>query len=68
MSTSGQPVLKTAQEWQNAPADPSAISGAVIANPDGWRQNDGVTWETPITWESFLERFYESTLRFVGNP
>jgi hypothetical protein len=33
-----------------------------IFDPDGWRYNDGVTLDTPITKEDFQKRLNESTL------
>jgi hypothetical protein len=46
---------KTAYEWLK-------ITGREIIDPDGWRRNDGVTMDTPITWSDFQGRLCESTI------
>lgn len=33
-----------------------------IIDPDGWRMNDGVDMETPITWSDFQYRLNISTI------
>jgi len=35
-----------------------------ILDPDGWRYNDGVDLNTPITKSDFFKRFNESTVMF----
>lgn len=48
---------KTAEQW-------IAIKhpGIKILNPHGWLQNDGVTFDTPITESNFNSRFNLSTV------
>ena len=48
----------TGEQW-------AARDGTLIVDPDGWRKNDGVRFDsTPITWEDFLSRAAGSTARF----
>jgi phospholipase C len=49
---------KTAYEW-------SRQTPYTILDPDGWRENDGVTMDTPIKWSDFQRRLNKSTL--IGN-
>ena len=35
-----------------------------ILDPDGWRQNDGVNMDTPITRSDFFKRFNASTVMY----
>ena len=35
-----------------------------ILDPDGWRYNDGVDLDTPITKSDFFKRFNKSTVMF----
>ena len=43
--------LKSAREWEALSKD-----GYVIYDPDGFRRNDGVTMDTPITFEDYKYR------------
>lgn len=45
------PVLKSAFEWEKESAD-----SLWIWDPDGFRRNDGVTMDTPITFEEYKWR------------
>ena len=57
--------LQTAWEWNKELYD-NAIT---ILDPDGWRRNDGITMETPITQEDFQERLSHCTcMGFIDNP
>lgn len=38
-----------------------------MLDPDGFRENDGVTWETPMTKKEFEKRFVHCTLCFIQN-
>lgn len=59
--------LKTGREWL---ADPEVIeamrapSGNIVElrDDDGWRRDDGVTLETPISEVDFWERMSRSTV------
>jgi len=51
------PKRKTPVEW-------CASTGVQVLDPDGWR-HQSPSWETPITWDMFLSRFNESTVRIV---
>lgn len=46
---------RTGREW-------AAFYRDVIGDPDGWRRNDGVTMDTPITREDYLQRRSVSTV------
>ena len=48
---------KTAYEWIE-----ELRPGEVIYDPDGWRYDDGVALETPITEQDFNRRYSESTI------
>ena len=50
---------KTAAEWLKHP-DFQYIT--CIHDPDGWRENDGVTLDTPITRKDFENRLSVSTI------
>jgi len=55
---------KSATEWLNDPViqdQPAKIVG--IQDPDGWRRDDGVTLDTPITLLDFKERLGQSTVK-----
>ena len=57
------PSVQSAHEW---------VKSSIIQNhpryildihdPDGWRHNDGVTMDTPISLQDFLVRFRQCTL------
>lgn len=47
---------KTAYQWLS-------MFDLFVLDPDGWRQNDGVTMDTPITLIDFSQRFHMSTVR-----
>ena len=49
---------KSANEWVKS-------TPYIIMDPDGWRQDDGVTLDTPITWKEFQTRLNMSTV--IGN-
>lgn len=48
---------KTSHEWLA-----EAYAGILIYDPDGWRQGDGVTLDTPITFSDFQYRLNLSTV------
>jgi len=50
--------LRTGTDW-------AEYYGIAIMDPDGWRRNDGVTMETPITLLDFANRVWECTLMGV---
>lgn len=50
--------LRTGAEWAKR-------YGITIMDPDGWRRNDGVTMETPITLLDFANRVWECTIMGV---
>lgn len=50
----------TAWEWID-------LTGAQILDPDGWRHDDGVTMDTPITGEDFMNRLGECTVNALGD-
>lgn len=47
---------KSAHEWLKA-------ESVQILDPDGWRYDDGVTMDTPISYTDFKRRLQESTVR-----
>ena len=47
---------KTAHEWLKE------MPEIKMYDPDGWRDNDGVTMDTPIKWKDFQERLNRSTI------
>jgi hypothetical protein len=56
-------VLKTAQEWldeMNAQNPNGRVT--TIVDADGWRHDDGVWMDTPITLEDFQERLGQCTV------
>lgn len=57
--------------WDTYPATPKMTpaswcykTGVEVLDPDGWRQQ-APYWEEAITWDMFLSRFNESTVRIV---
>jgi hypothetical protein len=50
---------KTAEEWLK---HPDFAHVYFIIDPDGWRENDGVTLETPISRKDFERRLSVSTI------
>ena len=50
---------KTAHEWLKE-------ENIQLLDPDGWRQDDGVTLDTPIKWNDFQQRLSVSTI--IANP
>jgi hypothetical protein len=48
---------KSAHEWAND--EPNIIR---IIDADGWRRDDGVTLDTPISYGDFCERINYSTI------
>ena len=57
--------LQTAWEWNKELYDDSIT----IMDPDGWRRNEGVTMDVPITQEDFQERLSHCTcVGFIDNP
>ena len=50
--------LRTGTEW-------ARHYGIIIMDPDGWRRNDDVTMETPITLLDFANRVWECTIMGV---
>jgi hypothetical protein len=48
---------KTTQEWVEF-----EDNQVVIYDPDGWRYDDGVTLDTPISYKEFCKRLNESTV------
>lgn len=55
--------LRSAHDWLKL----YDYYGYTILDPDGWRRNDGVTMDTPITRADFRERLAECTITF-DNP
>lgn len=60
-----------AEGWEKVFAKKSAHEwlenmDIMIIDPDGWRYDDGVTMDTPISWKEFQERLNISTV--VGKP
>lgn len=53
--------LRTPIQWLEEPE----YKGIIVMDPDGWRHNDGVTWDTPITQGDFAMRLFESTIQFL---
>lgn len=49
---------KSSVQWLNE----CGYSEQSILDPDGWRQNDGVDMNTPITKSDFNRRFNASTV------
>ncbi len=47
---------KSAHEWLKT------IPHITIYDADGWRHEDGVTMDTPISWKEFQKRLNESTV------
>ena len=47
---------KTAYEWLETMPDIKML------DPDGWRENDGITMDTPIKWSEFQRRLNMSTI------
>jgi hypothetical protein len=50
--------LKKPQEW----LDIIHGDSLKMLDPDGFRDNDGVTWETPMTKKEFEKRFQHCTI------
>ncbi len=48
---------KSAYEWLK---DEESVSS--ILDPDGWRYNDGVTMDTPISYKDFCYRLQQCTV------
>lgn len=57
------PELKTAHEWVALQNKKDTTEVITITDPDGWRRDDGVTIDTPITLEDFQDRLAFSTVR-----
>lgn len=54
---------KSAYEWLKDPEVQDRPGMAMsICDPDGWRHDDGVTMETAITFDDFIERLAQSTV------
>lgn len=47
---------KSAHEWLET------MPFVRVMDPDGWREDDGVTMDTPIKWSDFQRRLNMSTL------
>lgn len=55
---------KTAEEWRK-----QFHPQIKILDPDGWRHNDSITLDTPISYKDFLNRLQESTcLGYICDP
>jgi hypothetical protein len=48
---------KTAQEWIEF-----EDNQVIVYDPDGWRCDDGVTLDTPISYKEFMRRLNLSTI------
>ena len=57
--TSRSPLLLPGRAW-------ALIFGIRVMDPDGWRKDDAVFHETPITYANFRERVWGSTVRDVS--
>lgn len=53
-------LLKPAQEWCD-------IHHVKVLDPDGWRNEMKLPWDTPITEEDFWRRFGVSTVILGGH-
>lgn len=47
---------KSAHEWLE-----TTMPNTILMDPDGWRYDDGVTLDTPITYSEFNKRINVST-------
>jgi hypothetical protein len=52
---------KTAIEW-------AQLDEIIILDPDGFRDNDGVTIETPISYAEYNRRICHATVMMKKNP
>lgn len=47
--------LHTPSEWE-------VYDAIEVKDPDGWRMGDAPSWDTPISYDEWQDRVFESTI------